>query len=261
MIYLLYTLVIFAATCLGAVAGLGGGVIIKPVLDLVGYHDVASIGIYSSCAVFAMCVVSLVRRLRSGFDFDRTVVAFVSVGSLAGGLVGEKIFSLAVQGLPQGTVKALQAGLLAVTLGAVLVYVVRQERMPQLRLASPVAIFAAGLGLGVISVFLGIGGGPLNVACMTLLFSFGMKEATVYSLATIFFSQVSKLGMNALTGTLFAVGLGFMPVVVVPAVVGGLVGTRLSQSLDDDEVRTIYLTLLWGLLATSAFNCARALIL
>ena len=50
MLYIIYTLVILTATSLGAVAGLGGGVIIKPLLDLVGAHDAATINIYSSVA-------------------------------------------------------------------------------------------------------------------------------------------------------------------------------------------------------------------
>lgn len=58
MLYLIYALVIIVATSLGAVAGLGGGVIIKPLLDLVGAHDAAAINIYSSVAVFVMCCVS-----------------------------------------------------------------------------------------------------------------------------------------------------------------------------------------------------------
>lgn len=53
---------------------------------------------------------------------------------------------------------------------------------------------------GSISVFLGIGGGPLNVSLLILLFSYDMKKATIYSIATIFFSQISKLGQNILKG-------------------------------------------------------------
>jgi len=34
----------------------------------------------------------------------------------------------------------------------------------------------------------------LNVATVMLLFSFDIKEASIYSIATIFFSQISKLG-------------------------------------------------------------------
>ncbi|WP_343030413.1 TSUP family transporter [Fundicoccus ignavus] len=57
-----------------------------------------------------------------------------------------------------------------------------------------------GLSLGTISVFLGIGGGPLNVSLLLWLMSFTMKEAAVYSVAMIFFSQLSKLGSMYLSG-------------------------------------------------------------
>ena len=259
MIYILYCLVIITATSLGAIAGLGGGVIIKPLLDLIGYHDASSIGIYSSLAVFTMCIVSLVKQARGGFAFDKRVVLCVSLGSLAGGLVGEKVFSAATASLDNSMVKAVQAGLLAVTLALILVYTLRQESMPSWKVEAPLAILAAGLFLGAISVFLGIGGGPLNVACMSLLFSFGMKESTVYSLATIFFSQLSKLGSNAITGSLFAIDPLFVLVVVLPAVGGGFIGTAINQHVSDKAVRTTYIAIMVALLGLSVFNCWRGL--
>lgn len=255
MVYLVYCVVIVCATGLGAIAGLGGGVIIKPLLDLLGVHDATSIGIYSSMAVFTMCVVSLAKQAKSGFSFDGKAIASISSGSLVGGLLGETVFGTLTASLDNHMVKAVQAGLLALTLVLILVYTLRQDAMPSLKVTSPLAIFGAGLLLGAISVFLGIGGGPLNVACMSLLFSFGMKESVVYSLATIFFSQLSKLGLNALSGTLFAVDLSYLPAVVIPAVVGGLMGTAANQRMSDAAVRRTYLAIVVALLALSCYNC------
>lgn len=259
MTYLLYVIVILLATTLGAIAGLGGGVIIKPLLDLIGAHDPAAIGIYSCIAVFTMCVVSLVKQVRGGFDFNRNVVLFISFGSLVGGLMGERIFELVTAALATSTVKAIQAGSLAATLALILVYTVRQDRIPGWRLTNPAIIFCAGLALGAVSVFLSIGGGPLNVACMTLLFSFSMKDATVYSLATIFFSQIAKLGLNGVSGSLFAIDLSYVPAVVLPAVAGGLLGTRINRCTSDKTVRRIYLVIMVTLLALSCYNCAHGL--
>ena len=90
MLYLIYALVIIVATSLGAVAGLGGGVIIKPLLDLVGAHDAATINIYSSVAVFVMCCMSLSKQLRAGFQFDKKMVLCVSLGSLLGGVLATR---------------------------------------------------------------------------------------------------------------------------------------------------------------------------
>lgn len=259
MVFVLYALVILGATTLGAIAGLGGGVIIKPLLDMVNYHDATSIGIYSSVAVFTMCVISLARQVRSGFGFDGTMALWVSAGSLVGGIAGEQVVALATAGLDDALVKVVQAGVLAVVLVFVLVYTLRQESMPSFVVKSPLAIVAVGLVLGAVSVFLGIGGGPLNVAAFTLFFSLDLKQATVYSLATIFFSQLSKLGLNAASGSLFAVDLAFVPFVVLPAVAGGTLGTRINRAASEATVRRTYVGILVALLALSCFNVVRNL--
>ena len=113
MVYLIYALVVVVATSLGAVAGLGGGVIIKPLLDLVGFHDAATINLYSAAAVFTMCVVSLAKQLQAGFTFDRRTVLLVSAGSLAGGVVGDAVFGALTASFDNRLVKAVQAGGLA----------------------------------------------------------------------------------------------------------------------------------------------------
>ena len=259
MIYLLYVVVILGATTLGAIAGLGGGVIIKPLLDAVGYHDATSIGVYSSVAVFTMCVISLVKQMRSGFAFDRTVALWVSAGSLVGGVLGEQVFRAVTASLDNDLVKAVQAGVLALTLALILLYTLRQDAMPTLHLKSPVAIACVGLALGAISVFLGIGGGPLNVAAFTLFFGLDLKQATVYSLATIFFSQLSKLGLNAASGVLWSVEASFLPAVVLPAIAGGTLGTRMNRNFSDATVRRTYLAIMVALLLLSVVNCIRGL--
>lgn len=43
MIYLIFLVVCFAASIVGAICGIGGGVIIKPVLDSFGVLDVTAI--------------------------------------------------------------------------------------------------------------------------------------------------------------------------------------------------------------------------
>lgn len=260
MIQLVYSSVILAATTAGAVAGLGGGVIIKPLLDLIGYHDATTIGIYSSVAVFAMCLVSIAKQLRGGFKFDVRTVVLVSVGSLVGGFVGERVFNLATATLPNNIVKAVQAGLLALTLVAILGYTLNQDRIRRFTLSNPIAVVLVGIALGSISVFLGIGGGPLNVAFFSWLFSYGMKESTVYSLATIFFSQISKLGCVAASGILLSSDMSLLPLSVVAAVAGGFIGTALNQRMDDRAVSRFYVGLMCALLALSCYNVGTNLI-
>ena len=61
-----------------------------------------------------------------------------------------------------------------------------------------VLAFFVDLFLGAISIFLAIGGGPLNVSLFVIIFSLLTKAiVTVYSIATIFFSQVAIISIVA----------------------------------------------------------------
>ena len=48
MVLILYGFVVFLATLLGSFVGLGGGVIIKPVLDVINAHSLTEISFFSS---------------------------------------------------------------------------------------------------------------------------------------------------------------------------------------------------------------------
>jgi uncharacterized membrane protein YfcA len=255
MIYIIYALVILVATSIGALSGLGGGVIIKPLLDLLGVHDPATINIYSSIAVFVMCCVSLVKQLRKGFEFNKTMVLSVSAGSLLGGVAGETVFSTLTRSFDTHLIKATQSGVLTLVLALVFVYTLRQDTMPSFNHTDPPTIFAEGFVLGALAVFLGIGGGPLNMAALGLLFSLGPKEGAVYSLAIIFFSQLSKLVLSATSGALWAVDLSFVPFVVLPAIAGGFIGTHFNHMLPEHKVRRIYVIVMGLLPLISLYNC------
>ena len=51
---LLFLIVSFSASVVGAICGIGGGVIIKPVLDLLHMETVAAIQFLSGCTVLSM---------------------------------------------------------------------------------------------------------------------------------------------------------------------------------------------------------------
>ena len=51
-----------------------------------------------------------------------------------------------------------------------------------LEVTNLVAIVTIGLTVGIISVYLGIGGGPLNIALLVYFFSMKAKDAAAYSI-------------------------------------------------------------------------------
>ena len=66
MIYLIFLVVCFGASIVGAICGIGGGVIIKPVLDSFGVLDVTAISFLSGCTVLSMTTYSVLKNKISG---------------------------------------------------------------------------------------------------------------------------------------------------------------------------------------------------
>lgn len=58
-IYIVFLAVSFLASTVGAICGIGGGVIIKPVLDMFAVLDVSTISFLSGCTVLAMTCYSV----------------------------------------------------------------------------------------------------------------------------------------------------------------------------------------------------------
>ena len=181
---LIFFLVSLLASTVGAVCGIGGGVIIKPELDLLRLEDVAAISFLSGCTVLSMSCYSVGRAMLAG---ERRVSLStgtpLALGSAAGGLLGSRLFSAVktMSGDPNA-VGAIQAACLAaVTLGT-LIYTLNKDKVRTLRLENKPACAAIGLALGCMSSFLGIGGGPINLVVLYFFFSMATNPAAVDSL-------------------------------------------------------------------------------
>ena len=94
----IYFLIAFAATLVGSLAGLGGGVIIKPVLDAIGLDNVYTISVLSSATVFSMAVVSTIKQLSSGFKIRKAFI-FMVIGASIGGIAGKQLFGYTASGV------------------------------------------------------------------------------------------------------------------------------------------------------------------
>ncbi|BCA84567.1 hypothetical protein EsVE80_00900 [Enterococcus saigonensis] len=232
---------------------MGGGVIIKPVFDLIAQDSVAAISFYSTVAVFTMSLVSTWRQIKNGVHLNWQLVAFISGGAVAGGILGNYIFELLLSWLAdESFVQLIQIGLTIITL--VFAFLYSRFDWKNYHFNSVLSYFLAGLLLGFLASLLGIGGGPINVSLLMLLFSIPIKEATVYSLATIFFSQLAKI----LTIT-FSVGfarydLTMLAFVIPAAILGGLLGSKLSNILSPKKVTFVFQCVILLVLVINLYN-------
>lgn len=258
MVTAVYSIVIFAATFLGAFVGLGGGVIIKPVLDAIGHDPVDTVAFISAVAVFSMSVSSTARHIVKKTKFETRIILLLSAGSAVGGLLGDLLFRLLLNRFAEDLVKSVQSLLLGFLLAAVLIYLNGHFKSFSVRNAA--GILAVGLGLGLMSSFLGIGGGPINVAVLVLFFGFTMKDSAIYSVAVIFFAQLTKLITIYCTNRFEPYDLKMLIFIIPVAVIGGLLGARLNRLCDEKRIRYVFTACVGAVTLLNFYNAAAALI-
>lgn len=253
----LFLICLFASS-IGAVVGAGGGVIIKPVLDALELLPVRSVSFLSSCTVFCMAVVSLIRTRRSGGQLQLRTSTPLAIGAALGGLLGKALFELAkVLFSDERLLGCTQALCLAGLTALVLVYIRRKDTLRSFHLKSPFLSLLAGAALGTISSFLGVGGGPYNVAVLFLLFSMEAKEAAKNSIYIILFSQSVNILSTALTGTLPPFTWEQLVSMAAGGVGGALLGAEITKRLQSAGVEGILKALCGAILLINLFNALK----
>ena len=253
MYVLIYGIIIILATFTGAFVGLGGGVIIKPLLDLIGHDTVAVVNFISACAVFSMSISSTVKHVKAKTEIDFKFIVTLSVGAVAGGIGGSALFDYLLTQFDNDALKRLQGLILGILLVASVIYI-NTKNAKSFKVKNPAGIVFVGLALGFIASFLGVGGGPINVAFLVLFFSMSMKEAAVYSVGTIFFSQLSKLITIAIGGSIPAVSPIVLIVAVVCAVAGGIIGAQMNKKCNEKVIKTVFTVVVAAIAAVNFYN-------
>jgi uncharacterized membrane protein YfcA len=252
----IYFAVILFACILGAIVGLGGGAFIRPIFDAIGGHDVMTIAVFSSAAIFTMAIVSTYKKLRDGTKIDFRAALVVSGGAVVGGIIGNLLLEhLLVIFATERYVQMAQIVATCVTLAASLFFTAKAEKY-RYTIKNTALRAAVGVFLGAVAVFLGIGGGPINVPVFMIFFGLDIKAATAYSIVVVFFSHFSRLITMGVTVGYIGFDLQILPFVVLAAATGGLVGARLSKILPETTVRRLFQA---ALLAVIALNIANGL--
>lgn len=282
---IIYFLVGICATTIGAISGLGGGVIIKPVLDMLGHYDISTVGILSSFTVFSMSVVSLGKSIKNKVKLEGKKTIALALGSILGGVIGQKIFViyLKIIGNELRATK-IQSSILFVLMLIVLILYIYDENIKLIKSSIKnkinnneniahngcenmyeievsynsskdiVMCMVSGIMLGMISSFLGIGGGPLNVIVLMYLLDMDAKRSSIHSIFIIFFSQGSKL-----ISVLFNQGFGnynleVLSYMIIGGISGGFLGSYLSNKMDKSKVKNIFIYCMIFIICFNLYN-------
>ena len=255
MIGAVYFIVILLACILGAIVGLGGGIFIRPIFDTIGYHGMADIQFFSSAAILSMAIVSTFKKLKDGTEIDKSKALIISAGALAGGVMGD----YALQGVLsiveiESTAQRIQALCTAFVLFISIVLTAKSSLRYEVK--NKTLSFAFGIFLGGIAVFLGIGGGPLNVPLLMIFFWLSIKSAAAYSIIIVFFSHMSRIVIIGWAVGFYGFDLRMLVFIIPAAIIGGLIGARFSKILSDDAVKKLFMAAISAVILLNIINAA-----
>lgn len=255
-------LVCILASSIGAIVGAGGGIIIKPLLDMLGILPVSTVSFCSGCTVLGMSVSSLIRGRKDGVKLKWRTSTALAAGAALGGLAGRALFDLVRSSFADERVLgAVQAAVLTLITFLVYVYICKKDCLPSHTIDSLGLSIVIGLSLGVMSSFLGIGGGTANVAVLFFFFSMEAKEAAKNSLYIILFSQIAGILSAIATKTVPEFSWINLLSMVVGGIGGALIGAVVSKRINNAEVERLLKALSLFIVAMSLYNVLKYTIL
>ncbi len=219
---------------LGLIGG-GGSILTVPILVYflgVGVHEavVMSLAVVGATSLFG----AFLHWRRQNVDLRRGVMFG------AAGVVGAFIGSPLTKMVPPNVLLMI-FGLLMFVVAVSMLW--RRNRRPDddvKKAAHPVKAVFAGLGVGIMTGFLGVGGGFLIVPALVFFGGLEMKKAIGTSLFVIFLNCVAGLAGH-LGGEYFNWGLAF--IVTALAVGGAAAGTVLSHRMAAHRLQRIFAVL------------------
>lgn len=209
----------FAAGLLGSMIGLGGGIIVVPVLTFLGFPPTAA----ASNSLFA----ALSNAIASTISYSKQKRIEYPLGL--------KLGLLSIPGTVLGAIMSTDVApdMFKILFGFVLIasaaYIFLRKKIEtkEKRISKQMMIFVIGASFfaGVISSFFGIGGGIIFVPLMVVGMGMAMKKAAPTSQMILLFASLSGVIVHSLLGHPDFLQAGFL---AIGSFIGGLVGARLS---------------------------------
>ena len=269
MTYIIFFAVSILASVVGAICGVGGGVFMKPALDAVGVLPVNTITFLSTCTVISMTsynvISSAMNTKKGGSDnlIDWNLTTWLAIGSAIGGVIGKYVYDIIKNASPdKEMVGGYQAIALLIAVFLTLIYTLNKKKCKSFHVKNPFALVFLGFALGTLSSFVGIGGGPMNLAVLYFFLSMPTKTAAQNSLYMILISQAASLIMTFVQGSVpealyknAAPGLWVMLIgMMLCGVYGGIVGKKINKKIPSSTVDRLFVLLICVIMGLCCWN-------
>ena len=259
--YIIFLIVSLFASIAGAICGIGGGVIIKPVLDATGIMGVSSISFLSGCTVLSMSVISVFKAMRKGGTSVNIKIATpLAIGAAMGGVLGKALFQYVYVIFPdENKVGAVQAAVLILITAGTLIYTLNSSKIKTHNLQNIYTCILIGLLLGLLSAFLGIGGGPINIILLAYFFTMDTKQAAINSLYIIMVSQFASLISTVLNHDVPVFDMSILILMVLGGVAGAMLGSKINKKFTAADVEKLFIGLMIIIILINIYNLIKFL--
>lgn len=213
--------------------GIGGGMILIPILLVLGFDIKDAIGISIIQMVFSSIFGSYLNHKKGSLIIGEGI--FVGLGGFVGGYIGGYVTHYVADAILQG----LFFSLLLFALFRLL-FSKNHEDDTQTRSLNKALLFSIGVGIGIFSITLGIGGSIILTPLLVGLLHYPLKKAVSAGLFFVVFSSIAGMISRLSTGTIdFENGL----IVAVSSLFGVALGIWLKDHVTSKNHKTALLLL------------------
>jgi len=214
----------FVAGVLGSMIGLGGGIVVVPVLTFFGFPPTlaASNSLFAAFSNAVGSTISYSRQKRIEYSLGLKLGLLTIPGTVLGAYLSSDV--------TPGIFKVL-FGLVLIS-SAIYIYLRKKIETKEKKLTKQMIVFtiAASFFAGIISSFFGIGGGTIFVPLMVVGIGMTMKKAAPTSQFILLFASLSGIIAHSILGHPDFIQAGLL---ATGAFVGGIVGARLSLDIKE----------------------------
>ncbi|GAA0428785.1 sulfite exporter TauE/SafE family protein [Lentibacillus halophilus] len=244
MIYVISTIIAFAAAFIGSLVGMGGGVILIPsLLFLHQYSDMFSWA--TPQVIVGLSLISMVfTAFSSTLSYYKNDRIHVKIGLLfLTGSIPGSVLGAWLNQFVNADYFSLYFGFLMIALSFVFLIKKKQQTNAEpLRTNNPiVSVFFISLIVGIISGLFGIGGGSIIVPAMIFLFGLSIHTAAATSMFIILFISIISAITHIVLGH---VAWAYVLLFVLGAWIGGTTGAKVNQLINSNILEWILRLLL-----------------
>ena len=220
----------FAAGILGSMIGLGGGIIVVPVLTFLGFPPTAaaSNSLFAALSNSIASTISYSRQKRIEYFLGLKLGLLAIPGTILGAIISTDV--------APDIFKILFGFVLVAS--AIYIFLRKQIESREKIISKQMIIFAIGASFfaGIISSFFGIGGGIIFVPLMVVGMGMSMKKAAPTSQLILLFASLSGVIVHSVLGHPDFLQAGFL---AIGSFFGGLVGAKLSLSIKERNLKIL----------------------